>query len=670
MALHFKPSLIISFSKRLMQFAILLAIVLWINSPIISSDFFYPEQPTIYLANQKILSFHDLLNVYLHPQWLQLEIPFFRPSGHFLIYQLMAPLFGWHNVQAFLVLNFVFLALIGFMLIANYKLLFPKLEVGAYIAFAIFLMHPALSLSRFTILHFEFAYPFFLLLGLYCFLLFCKKNSLYETVNISKIRFHHFYLLALTLFFYILATTFKEPAIILGPMLISYFFLILYKKQNPLIFLSTIYKNLQIRQLFQVLILSTLVLAIYLTFPWPAMHHPLRPVVLINSYGAMNELINAFLGTNIIFFKNGFLVAAALVWRSIAFPSINFYLMQLSLIIFTLGCSTLFIHPAASSLYKKSFIFLIISFLLSLVLPIAWAVGGPWHLNLSILFFSMLAGFSIEYLSQFLVKNKRYVYFGGLLLALMIASTGIETNKANLQAYQKKEGIIFAMSLNKNAVLHPPALKDKLNADSLLIVEDSIIHNDYSLGNAAYPFLLFLNDKEYPNFARSQDLYFMKFNLSYSGTLFHWAYLMPALQEELYPFSVNKMNEIPNEIIYDWLKHFNNIFCVGYDEQANWHDLTNIFKRNLLIEKERRNIVIHDYQVKADTAFRTSIILKKTLSIPDQRLCEYTCDQDKNCKAFTYRDIGFDRKICELYQFTGKKNQITCRFCTSFIKIS
>jgi hypothetical protein len=99
-----------------------------------------------------------LLQIYLHPAVLDaLSIPFFRPSGHFLVYQILTQFLDWHNTRGFLIANFFFLALTCYLIIKLYALFFPRYRVGAYIACGIYLVHPALALSRFTPMHFEFA---------------------------------------------------------------------------------------------------------------------------------------------------------------------------------------------------------------------------------------------------------------------------------------------------------------------------------------------------------------------------------------------------------------------------------------------------------------------------------------------------------------------------------
>src|SRR5579862_8759531 len=137
-----------SLIKKSLVFIFLLVAVMAANYTVISFNMMYPEQPTIYLVNQAIQHWSDLLNIYLHPKLLHTNIPFFRPSGHFLIYQLITPFLGWHHTQAFFIINFIFLTLIGYFIIQIYARLFPGYRAGAWVAFGIYLMHPALSISR------------------------------------------------------------------------------------------------------------------------------------------------------------------------------------------------------------------------------------------------------------------------------------------------------------------------------------------------------------------------------------------------------------------------------------------------------------------------------------------------------------------------------------------
>ena len=333
MELNNATKIIIPCIKSVILFVILMAIVLIVNANVISFDMLYPEQPTIYLANQKIKSLHDLLTIYLHPQWLHSVVPFFRPSGHFLVYQMLMPLLGWHNTKGLIVINFIFLALTGYCMIAIYRLLFPNNMMGGFVAFGLYLMHPALSLSRFITLHFEFAYTFFLLLGLYFFIFFCKKNSHDAQINSQQSTFNAPYLLAFALFFYAIAVTFKEPAIMLGPVFMSYFLIMLYKKPLTKTFFLTLICKKEVRNIFILFGISTFTLALYLTLPWQTMSHPLRKIIPDYSLGAINELLKAFIGTDKNLFAHGILLAAGIVWRSVIFPPIALFIIQLSVMI-------------------------------------------------------------------------------------------------------------------------------------------------------------------------------------------------------------------------------------------------------------------------------------------------------------------------------------------------
>src|SRR5437763_1759953 len=103
--------------KNIIGFSMILLLVCFVNRSVFQFDMMYPEQPTLYLANQAIKHWSDLFAIYLHPKLLHTNIPFFRPSGHFLIYQLITPIVGWHNTQAFFLINMLFLSLTGYFLI-------------------------------------------------------------------------------------------------------------------------------------------------------------------------------------------------------------------------------------------------------------------------------------------------------------------------------------------------------------------------------------------------------------------------------------------------------------------------------------------------------------------------------------------------------------------------
>ena len=166
---------------------------------------------------------------------------------------------------------------------------------------------------------------------------------------------------------------------------------------------------------------------------------------------------------------------------------------------------------------------------------------------------------------------------------------------------------------------------------------------------------------------------FLQFQPTYNGTLFKWAYLIPSLKEDVVAFTVEQMDtdHISNQFIYNWLQHVNNIFCLGYDKQAHWHDRTALFKKNLLIEKKRRHLIVNAYQMLPATGIKGNVNSTKDLSFPDYQLCQYTCDQDKQCKGFTYINATFPQAVlwrCQFYNFIIPAKQSFCADCIGFIK--
>src|SRR5580692_5114343 len=92
--------------RNCILFAGILIFVLFVNSSVIAFDLMYAEQPMLYAANQALHSIGDLLSIYLQPRMLDVfSIPFFRPSGHFLLYQILMPFLGWHNTQGLIIVN-------------------------------------------------------------------------------------------------------------------------------------------------------------------------------------------------------------------------------------------------------------------------------------------------------------------------------------------------------------------------------------------------------------------------------------------------------------------------------------------------------------------------------------------------------------------------------------
>jgi len=590
--------------NNIVLFALLFAAVLIINQPIISYNMIYQEQATIYLANQTIHSWQDLLNIYLHPRFLHMNIPFFRPSGHFLIYQLLMPLFGWHNMLALYVISFTFLTAIGFFMMKIYKLLFPHYYMGGLIAFGLYLMHPALSISRLTFMHFDFAYVACLLFSLYVFILFCKSSP-------PATRY-----LFLSLLLYALAITFKESAIMLGPVLACYYCLYSYKrmpKKTSLMILC-------------VITMTSVLLGSYLISSWPSLHFAHTRFNIMHTLATANVMIKDIFAVNTNFIPFGWLSYEHYAWRTIVFTPLSRYVIW---IFFWLMLATCMFSP-----YKKSLLFLFISCVLFSVLPLSWGAGGPWHHSLTLVSLSMMMGCSAEYFLRRIPFLQKYITVCCVLIFMILGIIGITIHFENAIKYNLAPNGFLGTSLNRNAILSPPDIKNQLNNDSIIVVEDSTLLNDYFMGNAAYPFILFFTDSDYENFKRNQQDFFLTFHPVYGGNLFRYAYLMPSLKEELYPFIIERMDNIPNEMIYNWLKHINNIFCLGYDSRGNWYDKTTQFKIFLMKEQAKRQLVIHRYKA----GYPNNLIKIKKLPYSDGMLCAYFCDQNASCRGFILKN--------------------------------
>lgn len=684
------------FSKYLRKsllFIILFGLVLVVNLQVILFDMMYVEQPILYLANQKIQHLTDLLNIYLYPKLLHVAVPFFRPSGHFLLYQLLIPLFGWHNTRALIVVNLLFLALTGYFMIKLYRLLFPRLKSGGYLAFSFYLMHPALCLSRFTIMHFEFAYVFFTTMAIYYFVLFCKVNlNDKRTVTISELTFHSFWILACSLCLFIVAATFKEAAVMVGPVCILYLCISLFQSKEGIRYIFNIIKNQNIRHIISLLFIVSLTMFVYLTLAWPQFSHPVMTNVnLDRMILAVNEFIKFTIGTNYNFFTiNKTIVFNSNVWRQIHFPIVNKVLTETAFLI-TFVVSLLLITKRAEKTgsdtfqketkrnlidYRKSYLFLFIASLIFLILPIGWAMANPWHLSLTLLCLSLIFGFSFEYLFNFIsyFQSIRKINFLIYILALIVALTTILVNKSYINMYDKlydKKTLIIFKTV-RNAVHHAPHIEG-LNENSLIVIEDSAVHNDYVLGNSAYPMHLYRQiniNFDYDHFAARQSWNFIQFKPHYNGTMFKWAYLLPRLREELYPFKIKEMNEVPDAMIYNWLKNYEVIFCLGYDERGHWHDLTKDFKINLQQEKLKRHLIVNSYQKKISFSFKADKLFFQNLAFPDPQLCEQICDQNVACDGFNYILAKPGKYIiqCQFYNFSAGKNMSFCPSCIAYEK--
>lgn len=630
----------------------LFIVVLLLNSAIIAFDVMYPEQPTMYLANQTIHHWSDLANIYFHPHLFQASIPFFRPTGHFLMYQLLTPLLGWHNTKALIVINLFFLSLTGFFLIRLYPLLFPQLKIGGAIAFAFYLMHPALMLPRLIILHFDYAYTCFLVWSLYCFAKFCASEHQQKTV-----------LLGWSLILFAIATTFKEPAIMLGPVLFLYYGLSLYSSSSQW---RDIFFNARHIKIFTLIFLTTIVLGLYLTLPWPGYTHPLPHHI------TSADIYNAFIKYLVILFglKQSVISEFSLRFCDMIYPLSAQLCTWFLLILFGLSSVSLIRH--SNSLHRQyviSLLFLILSAILFALLPIRYALGHPWHLSPTLIFYCLMLGFGADYLLAQLTRHPSTARVMGYMMAMLIAFTTLAVNSANIN--HLSHGMeAYKYAVNRNAVFNPPDIKANLNSESVIIVEDSLIHDDYWLGNSSYPYYLLLK-YDYQGVVKLQYWNQIKFQPLYNGTLFKWAYLIPDLREEVYPFQVDAMHTIPNEIIYDWSSHATNIFCLGYDRNAHWHDKTQLFKQNLLAEKEKRHILVNAYQTLPNTAMQGNVLASFNIGYPDKQICAYKCDQNTSCKGFTFAYAeDYQHKVikCFLYKDVSRLNNKPCSACTGYIK--
>ncbi|HVY53820.1 MAG TPA: hypothetical protein VHA13_04810, partial [Gammaproteobacteria bacterium] len=299
---------------------------------------------------------------------------------------------------------------------------------------------------------------------------------------------------------------------------------------------------------------------------------------------------------------------------------------------------------------------------------INWAMAFPWHLSPTLIFCALLLGFSLEFLLHALINNKNIINLLFFAITAILSAATIFVNQSNIAKIMQSEG--FAFQLLHNAITQPPNIKDQLNQSSVLVVEDSILHSNYVLGSAGYTFSS-LGNFDFDGLKHLQNFSVIKFEPIYNGTLFKWAYLMPDLQEELYPFKISQMNKVPDVILYNWLQHSDNIFCLGYDESSKWIDKTAAFKKKLFAEKKRRFLTVHQYMPIAATVLKGATVYTKNIPYPDPQLCQWECDQNAQCKGFTYQyDDHYSKSTirCQFYDKLTQNNQKFCATCISFVK--
>ena len=639
-----------SIVKPLLLFILMWAFILLVYSPILSFNMFYEETPVLYLANQKITSLSALLQIYLHPSILEsYAIPFFRPTGHFLIYQIITPFLGWHNNQGFLLTNFLFLALSCYMILNINALLFPRQRIGGWIACSIYLMHPALLMSRTVAMHMEFVFVFFTLLSFYCFALFCQKNR--GSLLNHPIHFKNSTSFAASLVLFIISLTCKEPALMLGPVMVMYLAITFYDGQGLLAYAKSCLRQPELRSILIVITAITLLLATYITMSWPGISHPLRSADIAGD--------SSNIGVRFFAMMFGF-------WDNIMYPSFVRWVLRAQLGILVVGLALVYLVKGKQTSFanKKSVLFLLLAALAFLVIPIAWGRARPWHLSMTLVFSSLLIGYCFETICQFFIVSGRMRNIAGVVCALVF---GLLAFPVAMQNVMSLDGLYA--TLNRNAVLHPPAIKSQLNKESVLVVEDSLFHDSYALGDSAYPIEPFVESLDLRRVIPTKSFY--EFPPTYAGTLFRYAYLLPALNEEVYFFQIDNMQVIPQITIYHWLQHFNNIFCVGYDKNGVWFDKTAAFKKNLLQEQVRRHLVVGNYQNLPIARVNISSKANVRLPFPGAGYyCQYRCDSNKSCKGFTIALGKNNVATCYFEDLNTAENMQPCHTCRTYYKVS
>jgi hypothetical protein len=657
--------LLASWIKALNLLIVLWVIILFVNFPIISFDMVYFEQPILYLVNQKIHSLHDLLQLYFQPKMLDIFfVPFFRPSGHFLVYQIITPLLGWHNTKGFLAVNFLFLALTCYFIIKIYSQLFSRYAVGGYIACGIYLMHPALMLPKLTPMHFEFASVFFALLALYFFIGYCKKNLDRPVSN--KTQFKNSYLLVLCVLAFFVSVTFKEVAVMLGPVMVIYLGINLYNSQPG--YFSGLLRNAQLKQIIGLLTILTLVFATYMSMAWSTLVRPQLTFAIAASLVKLLTIIFGFLPKHV---GHSSASIDVLLYRTVLITNLSQWLLWVSCALMAMSIYNIYYvrwqdNDILLSHYRKSFLFLMIATFAFMFMPVMWGKVFPWHLALSLVFFSLMLGFGFEYFCQLIFRNAIWVRVASVAFVIALGISTILVGETNTDFFQQ-DLLGFALKVNHNAVFKAPAIKNQLNNESVVIVENGVLGNEYLLGDSIYPFEIYADGLDRHRLIPAKGSY--DYPYVYGGTLFRWAYLMPKLQEQVYPFTIDKMRDVPTVTIYNWLLHFDNIFCLGYDENANWHDKTVAFKKVLLIEKARRHLVVNQYNVISVQNAHMNLVKEVRSFTVDVRYCKFLCDKNINCKGFGYLENNNNSAECYFAGAVTRNKKSECSACKVFIKV-
>ena len=638
-------------------FFVTLAIVS--NWPAIAFHMMYAEQPIIYNANQLLHSFSDLIHIYTQPRLLDYAAPFFRPSGDFLMYQLITPLIGWHNPQGFIIINLMLLGLCGYLIFLLYQRFFPQYKMGGYLAASLYIMNPGLILVRFAVMHFEFAYVFCVLLSLYLFVLFCHKNF-YDKADPQPVRLRHYNFLAASLGIFMLAFSFKEGAIMLGPVAVCYFLLSLR---------AAGVRSIPKKEIFYMVFLwfaTCMALLFYLMLSWQQAVHPLL-------LGSELEKLKFSAGKFAIYLfslKNEYTLAN-LNYPLIDQPLITATSHVLTWIFTGMALITLLnVLRRDNKEFKFSIAFLLLALVIFILLPLFWGMGLAWHLSLAFVCQSLLYGFGFEYYLRH-YSGKTIANALGVVMLILIATNTYFIDKENIHLVQRSlQG--FSSRLGNNAVLHPPVLKQKLTANSILIVQDNANVGDYAIGDSAYPVLVTMQNTEFVfhNVFGLQKQLFWQVQPVYNGTLFHWAYLQQNFKEAVVPFTDTNMKLIPDTMLLSWIRHLDNMVCLTYDKNAEWHDHTEVFKKIVLLEQHRRHLGLHQYHLLDTIALHSRATRYMRLPYADPEMCETSCDKQKSCKGFTYTHISkgiYTLAQCFYYEkITAARKP--CPTCTAYIK--
>jgi hypothetical protein len=418
------------------------------------------------------------------------------------------------------------------------------------------------------------------------------------------------------------------------------------------------------------LMLAGGIVSTYMSLAWIGYQHPmLGSVNLQMSLDGLNKYLKIIFSFPYNFIPGATEHSSGILWDISLLPWLDSALMLSTLVLLPLNAWQVFSGKLGLPAHtiKHSLIFLYVSAILFLTLPILWGHAMPWHAGLSLLFLSLLMGFAFECLLQRYVGSGRanQVAYG---MALLIAASTIWVNQINLQAIANNP-LAFDYALDRNAIKHPPALS--LNDDSVVVVEDRMVpHTDYQLGNSVYPFAL-LGKLDPHRIFNGISTY--SFAYVYGGNMFRWAYANAHLKEQIYPFRVAEMAKISDpEIIYNWLQHFNNIFCLGFDEHGQWYDKTIEFKQQLLHEQHARHLVVNRYKTVPVGALSGRQLLIQEILQPDSMVCKHMCDRSKGCAGFTYRNVTQNQAhvtSCNFYQ-TITASMSHCLQCTGFIKES